>query len=75
VFRPTVHEVTVEDRVVWAIAADKTFTVMRQDISVIADPYSAFIADSTHVRRTMRLGYGFTHPASVVKIVATPPGS
>ncbi|MGA9679356.1 MAG: hypothetical protein WBR28_30200 [Mycobacterium sp.] len=73
-FRPTAHEATVEGGVVWAIAADKTFTVMRQAISVIANPYSAFTADSAHVRNIMRLGYGFTHPASVVKIVATPPG-
>ncbi|MGO8962753.1 hypothetical protein [Mycobacterium sp.] len=61
-FRPAAREVTVEDGVVWAIAADKTFSVMRQDISVIANPYSAFTA---HMRA---IG------ASVVKMVETPPG-
>ena len=32
-------EGTIEDGVVWAIAADKVFTVMRQDISVTANPF------------------------------------
>jgi hypothetical protein len=45
VFCPAAHQVTVADGVVWAITADRTFTVMRQDISMIANPYSAFIAD------------------------------
>jgi hypothetical protein len=45
---------------VWAIAADKVFIVMRQDISVVANPYFYFGADSTEVRGTMRLGYGFS---------------
>jgi hypothetical protein len=32
----------------WAIAADKVFTVMRQDISVVADPYFYFGAPNFH---------------------------
>jgi hypothetical protein len=69
-------EGTIEDGVVWAIAADKVFTVMRQDISVVANPYFyCFGADSTAVSGAMRPGYGFPHEAAVVKIVATPPGS
>jgi hypothetical protein len=48
-------EGTVKDGVVWAIAADKVFTVMRQDISVVANPYFYFGADSTAVRGAMRL--------------------
>lgn len=68
-------EGTIEDGVVWAIAADKVFSVMCQDISVIANPYSAFTSDSTHVRGTMRVGFGFPHQAAVVKIVSTLLGS
>jgi hypothetical protein len=68
-------EGTIPDGVVWAIAADKTFTVMRQDISVQANPSFYFGSDSTAVRGTMRLGYGFPHTAAVVKIVSTPQGS
>ena len=56
-------EGTIEDGVVWAIAADKVFTVMRQDISVVANPYFYFGAHSTAVRGAMRLGYGFPHEA------------
>jgi HK97 family phage major capsid protein len=33
---------TIPDGTVWAIAADKSFTVLRQDLSVMANPYSAF---------------------------------
>ncbi len=68
-------EGTIEDGVVWAIAADKVFTVMRSDISIVANPYFYFGSDSTGVRGTMRLGYGFPHAAAVVKIVGVVPGS
>lgn len=49
----------------WAIAADKVFTVMRSDISITANPFFYFGSDSTAVRGTMRLGYGFPHAAAV----------
>ena len=41
---------TIPDGTVWAIAADKPFTVLRQDLSVMANPYSAFSSNSTQVR-------------------------
>jgi HK97 family phage major capsid protein len=68
-------EGTIEDGVVWAIAADKVFTVMRSDISVTANPFYYFGSDSTAVRGTMRLSYGFPHAAAVVKIVGMVAGS
>jgi len=68
-------EGTIEDGVVWAIAADKVFACLRQDITVQANPTFYFGSDSTAVRGTMRLGYRFPHQAAVVKIVATPSGS
>jgi HK97 family phage major capsid protein len=68
-------EGTIPDGVVWAIAADKVFTVLRQDISVTANPSFYFGSDSTAVRGTMRIGYGFPHPAAVVKIDSVLPGS
>ncbi|MFZ0712628.1 phage major capsid protein, partial [Mycobacterium sp.] len=61
---------TIEDGVVWAIAADKSFTVLRQDLSVQANPYSAFSSDSTQVRGVMRAAFGFTQPNCVVQIVS-----
>jgi HK97 family phage major capsid protein len=68
-------EGTIPDGVVWAIAADKVFTVMRQDITIQANPSYYFGADSTAVRGTMRLGYGFPHAAAVVQINGALPGS
>ena len=35
-------EGTIEDGVVWAIAADKVFTVTRSDVSITANPYFFF---------------------------------
>ena len=64
-------EGTVEDGMVWAIADDKMFTVMRQDISVVANPYFYFCADSTAVRGTTRLGQGFPHETAFVAVLAT----
>jgi HK97 family phage major capsid protein len=65
----------IEPGVVWAIANDKVFVVMRRDIEIVANPFWYFGSDSTAVRGTMRLGFGFPHPAAIVKIVATPQGS
>lgn len=60
---------TIPDGTVWAIAADKSFCVLRQDLSVMANPYSAFSSDSTQIRGVMRAGFGFTQPDCVVQIV------
>ncbi|SPM43345.1 major capsid protein [Mycobacterium numidiamassiliense] len=68
-------EGTIEDGVVWALASDKTFTVMRMDISIVANPFSAFSSDSTQIRGVMRLAPGFPHAAAVVKITGAVPGS
>jgi hypothetical protein len=61
---------TIPDGVVWALAADKTFSSLRQDISVVANPYSAFGSDSTQVRGTMRVNFGYTQPNCVVQIAS-----
>lgn len=62
---------TIPDGTVWAIAAHKSFTVLRQDLSVMANPYSAFSSDSTQVRGVMRAAFGFTQPDCVVQINAS----
>lgn len=61
---------TIPDGTVWAIAADKVFTVLRQDLSVQANPYSAFSSDSTQIRGVMRANFGFVQPDCVVQIVS-----
>ena len=38
---------TIQDGTMWAIAADKSFTILRQDLSVMTNPYSAFSSNST----------------------------
>jgi hypothetical protein len=44
--------------------------VLRQDLSVMANPYSAFNSDSTQVRGVMRAAFGFTQPDCVIQIVS-----
>ena len=61
---------TIPDGTMWAIAADKSFTVLRQDLSVMANPYSAFSSNSTQARGVMRAAFGFTQPDCVIQIVS-----
>jgi HK97 family phage major capsid protein len=71
----SVPEGCIADGDVWAIASDKTFSVMRSDLSIQANPYSAFSSDSTQIRGVMRVNFGFCHEATIVKIVSAVPGS
>lgn len=64
-------EGVIEDGIVWGIDAAKVFAVIRQDISLVVDPSYYFGSDSLAVRCTMRVGYGFPHPAAICKISAS----
>ncbi len=67
-----VPEGTIEDGIVWAFGNEKVFTVMREDISVIATPFGpGFGADSVTIRGVMRLGFGFPQQDAVVQISAS----
>ncbi len=68
--RQWIREGKLPDGVVWAIAADKAFSVLRQDISIQANPFSAFSSDSTQIRGTMRVNFGFVQPDCVVQIAS-----
>jgi HK97 family phage major capsid protein len=71
----SVPEGAIPDGVIWALAADKTFTVMRSDISIQANPFSAFSSDSTQIRGVLRCNFGFTQQPTIVQIVSAVPGS
>lgn len=49
--------------------SSQIFLVIREDVSVEADGSAFFSSDSTAVRAIMRVGFGFTNPAGLVKIV------
>jgi len=69
-----VPEGTLSDGVIVAVGAEQVFTVMRQDISVVATPFGpGFGADSVTIRATLRANYGFPQQNAVV--IIAPEGS
>ncbi len=60
----------VEDDVVWGIDKTRVFTVIRQDVSLVVDRSVYFTKDAVAVRATMRVGFAYPHPASIVRIGA-----
>lgn len=52
----------------WAVDASRTWLVVREDATVEADRSVYFTSDRVAVKATMRVGFGFVHPQSVVKV-------
>lgn len=67
----SLSEGTIADGVIWALDAAKVFAVMRTDVSLVVDPSYYFGSDSLAVRCTLRVGFGFPHHQSVIKITAS----
>ena len=63
--------VTTTNNVVWGIAKDYNYLVLREDAEVEADTSVFFSSDRTAIRAKVRAGFGFPHPASLVKISTT----
>ncbi|MFH5821731.1 phage major capsid protein [Georgenia sp. AZ-5] len=54
--------------VVYGVDRTRVLLVVRDDAKVETDSSVFFTSDRLAVKATMRVGFGFTHPASVVKI-------
>ncbi len=52
----------------WALDRSRVWVVVREDAKVEADRSVFFTSDRVAVKATMRVGYGFVHPQSVVKV-------
>ena len=52
----------------WAIDSSRVWLVVRDDPKVEADRSVFFTSDRVAVKATMRAGFGFVHPQSVVKV-------
>lgn len=62
--RPSVDATTVA----WGIDSRRTVTVLHKDTEVSRSKDSGFYNDALDVRAITRVGFGFRHPGSVVRI-------
>lgn len=69
---PVLASPHVAPDVVWALPRAFCWVVMRDDTTVDVDRSVYFTSDRVAIRATMRVGFGFPHPASIVKIRVTP---
>jgi len=53
---------------IWGLAAQRGYTVMREDVQLVVDSSVYFTSDRVAVRATMRVGFGFPTPKAVAKI-------
>jgi HK97 family phage major capsid protein len=58
----------IADGEVWGFDSSRVFAVMRSDVTLAVDPSWAFGKDSVAVRATMRVAFGFPHPAAIAHI-------
>lgn len=56
--------------VIWGLPKDRVHVVIRSDSRVDVDRSRFFTSDQVAVRATMRVGFGFAHPAAVIKMTA-----
>lgn len=59
---------TIADGTIWAVDRAKVYVVVRQDVSLDVDRSVFFGSDSLGIRAVVRVGFGFPHEASIVKI-------
>lgn len=58
----------VASNTLWAIDGSRVWLVVREDATVVSDRSVFFTSDRVAVRATMRCGFAFPHPQSVVKV-------
>lgn len=64
---------TITGSTVWAYSASRVWTVIRDDVSLEVDRSVFFTSDRVAVKATMRIGFAFGHPQSVVKLTGAAP--
>ena len=56
----------------WGIPADRVVTVLRKGTKVVRSKESGFYNDAVDIRALARCGFGFLHPAAVVRLYDAP---
>jgi len=62
----------VAEGTVWGVPQARVQIVLRDDVRLEVDRSVYFTSDRVAVKATMRVGFGFVHPAAVVKVALTP---
>jgi HK97 family phage major capsid protein len=63
--------VTTTNSPVWGISAAFSYLVIRDDAAVESDSSVFFSSDRVAIRAKLRVGFGFAHPQSIVKITTS----
>lgn len=58
----------IADGEVWGFDGRRVFSVLREDVTLAVDPSWAFGKDSVAVRATIRVAFGYPHPAAIAHI-------
>lgn len=53
---------------IWGVSAPRNYTIVRNDVQLVADSSVFFTSDRVAVRATMRVGFGYPTPKAVAKI-------
>jgi len=69
---PLVTSPAVAEDTIWAYDRTRIVTVMRDDVTLDVDRSAYFTTDRIGIRATMRIGFGYPHPASIVRIYDVP---
>jgi HK97 family phage major capsid protein len=70
---PLIVSPACSDNVVWAIPQQYSYVVLHDDVTLDVDASPFFTSDRVAVRATLRVGFGFPHPASLVAVVLRDP--
>ena len=65
---PLYSSPAVAANTVWGIPAQRVMTVVREDAAVEISDQAFFSSDRIAIRATMRVAFGYPHPAAVVKL-------
>lgn len=65
---PVYWSPAVDQGAVWGVPRAKSFVVVRNDTTVVADSSAFFSSDRTAIRCTLRVSFAFPHPAAIVRI-------
>ncbi|BDB43847.1 MULTISPECIES: phage major capsid protein [Mycobacterium] len=65
---PVLHTPDIASAVMWGITKEYSLFVLRQDADVQVDSSAFFTSDRTAIRCTLRVGFGFPHPAAIAQL-------